>query len=347
MRRRTSLVPAAGAFALVALAAALPARALPDPARCTHRIVGTQRADRIAGTPAADRVLGLGGDDRIAGEAGGDCLEGGRGADVLQGLEGGDLLLGFPGADLLEGGEGGDALSGGSGADVLRGGTGADRLDGGGGADRLEGGPGHDVLRAGAGRDRVYEVARSYLPPGPIDAGSNRVEGGPGADAINVANGHRDKVSCGGGRDTVLADRGDKLRGCERRRFLVSPIPQVSPRAGDRRERFMIAFRTLATVAPPRQFFSIAVAGPHGSSCRESVANSLGVVYHRGKVVRYRLGPFTGNGRQARRWCRGVYRGNASFVHTTRPHCDVRPAAAPSAACSERRLVGRFAFRVR
>ena len=145
----------------------------------------------------------------------------------------------------------------------------------------------------------------------------------------------------------MRADRADALSGCEKRRFLPSPMPTVSPRAAGRRDRFMISFRALATVDARTEFFSIEVQGPSGSSCRESVGNSVGVEYHRDRVVRYRLGPFTGNGRKARRWCRGRYRGTATFVRTKGAGCSVEPSAAPTAGCADELLLGRFSFRVK
>jgi Ca2+-binding RTX toxin-like protein len=89
-----------------------------------------------------------------------------------------------------------DRLSGGKGDDALFGGPGADRVVGGSGADYLSGGSGHDRLVGGPGR--------------------NRIEGGGGSDSINSANGVRELVDCGFGRDTVKADRRDMLSGCER-----------------------------------------------------------------------------------------------------------------------------------
>jgi hypothetical protein len=42
------------------------------------------------------------------------------------------------------------------------------------------------------------------------------VSGGSGNDTINVRNHKRDIVNCGRGKDRVIADKIDKLRGCER-----------------------------------------------------------------------------------------------------------------------------------
>ena len=47
--------------------------------------------------------------------------------------------------------------------------------------------------------------------------GSGRLAGTPADDTIDARNGRRDTVTCGGGRDTVLADRFDRVdRTCER-----------------------------------------------------------------------------------------------------------------------------------
>jgi uncharacterized delta-60 repeat protein len=89
--------------------------------------------------------------------------------------------------DVLKGTSGSDRLDGRSGNDVLRGLGGDDCLIGGSGADRLVGGPGRNSYSAGAGDD-----------------------------VVDARNGTRDVVNCGAGRDSVRADRSDRLRGCER-----------------------------------------------------------------------------------------------------------------------------------
>jgi hypothetical protein len=108
-------------------------------------------------------------------------------ADVLHGSASGDLIKGLGGNDRLFGGRGRDCLSGGAGNDRLSGGPGGDRLTGGAGRDRLTGGGGTDRFVAGPGNDRIFS-----------------------------ADGRREKVSCGAGRDSVTADRRDKLKGCEK-----------------------------------------------------------------------------------------------------------------------------------
>ena len=45
--------------------------------------------------------------------------------------------------------------------------------------------------------------------------GTDRVKTGAGRDRIDVRDGERDRVNCGKGRDTVLADPVDVLRRCE------------------------------------------------------------------------------------------------------------------------------------
>jgi hypothetical protein len=89
----------------------------------------------------------------------------------------------------------GDYLAGGGFDDVILGMGGNDTIPGGGGDDRLEGGTGNDVITGGAGADRLF--------------------GGPGSDTIYAADGERDTVDCGAGRDRVVADSFDKVVNCE------------------------------------------------------------------------------------------------------------------------------------
>jgi Ca2+-binding RTX toxin-like protein len=59
-------------------------------------------------------------------------------------------------------------------------------VNGGKGSDQIYGGAGRDTMRGGPGRDRIFAVDRT-----------------------------RDVILCGGGRDTVRADRVDRILGCE------------------------------------------------------------------------------------------------------------------------------------
>jgi hypothetical protein len=145
---------------------------------CTNIIRGTRDDDVVRGTAFGDRLVGGDGDDLLKGQGADDCLEGGTGDDVL------------------DGGDGNDRLAGSSGRDRLSGGTGDDKLTGGKGNDRLTGGPGNDTFSPGSGRDVV-------------DAGG-------GNDTINSVDGVKETIECGAGKDTVRADKHDRLKHCEK-----------------------------------------------------------------------------------------------------------------------------------
>lgn len=200
-------------------------------AACTVLFIGTAGNDRIDGTANGDREFGLAGDDYLRGQLGDDCLYGLSGNDTLVGDEGNDLLVGWTGNDLLFGGDGKDRLFGNSGVDRLNGNNGDDRLSGGLGNDRLNGGAGTDTLFGGFGNDNLDGgLGNDTLSGGPGNdrlfggPGSDRLNGGAGRDSfsagsgndrINSRDGRREIVSCGPGRDTVIADRVDVLRNCE------------------------------------------------------------------------------------------------------------------------------------
>ncbi|HEX6117063.1 MAG TPA: hypothetical protein VFY99_08170 [Solirubrobacterales bacterium] len=114
-------------------------------------------------------------------------IQGGTGDERIKGTDGDDRINGADGRDRISGGKGRDCLRGGPGHDRVKGGPDDDRVAGGAGRDRLRGDRGADKLRSGGGRDRVYS-----------------------------ADGKRDRVACGGGRDRAVADRKDRVRGCER-----------------------------------------------------------------------------------------------------------------------------------
>lgn len=74
-----------------------------------------------------------------------------------------------------------------------------------GGNDQLYGGGGKDTLRGGKGKDVLYG-----------DAGEDLLRGRAGDDVIHADDGKRDRVNCGAGPDTVVADPRDLIgRGCE------------------------------------------------------------------------------------------------------------------------------------
>jgi len=89
----------------------------------------------------------------------------------------------------------GDYLAGGGYDDVILGRGGNDTLLGGAGDDRLVGGAGNDVLIGGPGADVLL--------------------GGPGSDTIYAADGERDIVDCGPGRDRAVVDAVDIVKNCE------------------------------------------------------------------------------------------------------------------------------------
>lgn len=172
--------------------------------------LGGVAADRMFGTPLHDKFCGGAGNDMISLGGGPDVGYGGACGPVdpptvtksawwrdvdARWRRAGDADA--PGKKTPPAGPtDNDRLSGGKGDDALYGGAGNDRLVGGTGRDFLSGGSGRDRLVGGPGRNRFY--------------------GGAGNDSINSANGVRDVVDCGFGRDSVTADRRDMLSGCER-----------------------------------------------------------------------------------------------------------------------------------
>jgi len=95
-------------------------------------------------------------------------------------------LVGTPRADYKAGSGYDDVINGLAGDDTLLGGAGYDHIFGGRGNDVISGGSGADVL-----------------------------EGGPGSDTINAADGERDVVDSGAGRDRAIADSFDTVSNCE------------------------------------------------------------------------------------------------------------------------------------
>ena len=180
----------------------------------------------------------FGGPVAFTGGPGVDRLYGGRGADALDGGDGDDLVDGGEGADAVTGAAGDDALNGGLGADALSGGAGLDSAthvilapappatvslddaanDGlpgegdnyatdiedvsilGQGAvvpsgSTLIGSAGPNELTTGAGNDAIT-----------AGAGIDRVTADAGDDTVDVRDGFSDRVRCGPGTDSVVAD---------------------------------------------------------------------------------------------------------------------------------------------
>lgn len=84
--------------------------------------------------------------------------------------------------------------------------NGGQKVIGGAGNDRLRGGPGWDCLYGERGNDRISG--------GP---GYDRLYGAAGDDRLSAADGERDVVSCGSGRDYAVVDAVDRVGSdCER-----------------------------------------------------------------------------------------------------------------------------------
>ena len=225
---------------------ACPGVALPAFSGCTalaaNVIRGTRGANTITGTLRSDRIFSDGGNDDVDSSEGGDCIDFGSGHDRGQSGSGADLLVGGSGRDRLAGNEGNDRLRGGADADRLNGGFGNDALNGDGGTDRLNGERGRDVVTGGSGRDVIFSGSSGDRVAGASgndritgnsgddrirgdsgndtiagSTGTDRISGGSGRDRISARDGQRDRVSCGRGTDSVVADRRDRVgRDCER-----------------------------------------------------------------------------------------------------------------------------------
>jgi hypothetical protein len=121
---------------------------------------------------------------------------------VIEGDTGSDQLTSQAASnDILDGEQGNDVLDAGPGDDELVGDEGNDDLKGGDGNDKLNGGPGLDTY-----------------------------DGGSGDDSFDTADGIAEKVQCGPGTDTVIADQLDELVDCEKteRRTVAPPADQPS-----------------------------------------------------------------------------------------------------------------------
>jgi hypothetical protein len=130
--------------------------------------------------------------DTIACKAGRTCSGTDR-ADVLKGSDGQNTIMGLAGEDRIWGFDGPDRLRGGFDADVLRGGRGDDFIAADSGVDFVYGGRGEDLINPGMGHDKVF--------------------GSLGNDTIRTwaDEGSTDKISCGGGRDTLVRSPDDRM----------------------------------------------------------------------------------------------------------------------------------------
>jgi Putative metal-binding motif/RTX calcium-binding nonapeptide repeat (4 copies) len=153
---------------------------------------------------------------------GADTIFGSAGADVIRGGPGGDLLSGFGGADDLTGGTGFDRVSY-SGATPVR--VSIDDVADDGSAGGAEGDNVHtDVedLTGSQGNDTLIGSAAGNIIDG--RSGNDTIEGGGGTDELildegddtaRARDGEDDRVRCGDGTDTVIADDIDEPGDCE------------------------------------------------------------------------------------------------------------------------------------
>ncbi|MBJ7330201.1 MAG: calcium-binding protein [Solirubrobacteraceae bacterium] len=221
-------------------------------------VIGGQARDVISGTARGDVIDAQAGDDIVYGNDGDDQLYGQAGANQIIGGVGEDRLFGGAEKDILRGDAGDDYFEPdrlGAGTDVVTGGSGSDtvsyldhpksvRVDFEGDAD--DGGPGEndridaDVENAigGGQADTLVGDARANSLTG--GGGADRIEGGPGADSligepgddtILARDGEIDRITCGAGNDTVIADRIDEIPpvDCERVEYPVVPVPVPVP----------------------------------------------------------------------------------------------------------------------
>ena len=85
-------------------------------------------------------------------------------------------------------------------------------------ADKFVGGPGEDFVDGRAGNDELTG-----------GAGFDHLAGGAGDDLVNSRDGAVDRVICGDGNDTVVADAGDVVTACETVQLPPAPPPPPPP----------------------------------------------------------------------------------------------------------------------
>lgn len=215
----------------------------------------TDGDDVILGTPGNDSVNGGKGDDTICGLAGNDFLAGGPGNDKILAGDGDDIMQPGTGNDTAYGEAGNDTLSYGdlttpsagapngvtykpytncnpSGTDVC-GAGGNDNVSATGqpGPERFAGSRFDDeiVMFFSSTRTAFGDAGNDNIGGSMYDdtinggSGSDTINAGAGNDNVQVRDGEVDQVNCDIGTDTVTADRGDQVTGCES--ILLPPIP--------------------------------------------------------------------------------------------------------------------------
>jgi Ca2+-binding RTX toxin-like protein len=129
-----------------------------------------------------------------------NCV-GTSGADELQGTASGETIGGLGGNDTVYGGRGADKLFGDDGPP--RNDDGDDKVYGGPGADVLTENGGDDLLVGGGGNDTIWANGDKVAS----NPGEDTIKGGRGNDLINSADGFKDTIDCGSGKDEVTYDQ--------------------------------------------------------------------------------------------------------------------------------------------
>ncbi|HEX8655316.1 MAG TPA: calcium-binding protein [Allosphingosinicella sp.] len=166
---------------------------------------------RIFISDSVDYIYGTAAAETLSGTPGRDAIYGRDGNDVLQGLQGDDELYGEAGVDALYGGDGIDLLDGGLGADTLEGGLGDDVYIVDDAADSVVEQPGQGTDEARTSLAIYTLVANVEKLTGTLATGQtlrgnvhdNILAGGAGGDTFHLQDAGLDKVSGGGGNDTV------------------------------------------------------------------------------------------------------------------------------------------------
>jgi Ca2+-binding RTX toxin-like protein len=132
--------------------------------------------------------------------------------------------------------------------DFLSGDQGNDTIDAGAGDDEVRGEEGNDTLKGGDGNDKLFG-----------GSGADTIDAGNGDDTIQSNDGVADKVACGPGNDSVVADTVDDLTDCEavQRQFVAPPSEQ--PAGEDKvRPRLQAGGSTSQRVTRKRPYVEIA-----------------------------------------------------------------------------------------
>lgn len=166
---------------------------------------GIALAATVNCNPDAYKCVGTSGPDTLYGTS--------DDYDNIRGREGADKIYGLGGDDRTIHSEG---LYGDDGDDVVRGGQGNDSVYGGHGSDRVFGGPGSDSITG---------ETQNYVGPAP-----DFISGGEGDDFIRAGDTTRDRIYCGLGYDTVLADDAQGNSPSDRRDFVDDSCEDVTRR---------------------------------------------------------------------------------------------------------------------